>query len=468
VWRSSCSFTAIMPNYLEISLTVLNGAYLMGVFLLSLWWIYVPWFLLILARDLWFKHQRQNFVNKLEWVLLEVRPPREVQKTPQAMEQFFAGMHAIQGGPNWREKQIKGEFQKWFSLEIVSLGGEIHFLIRVIASFRDMVEAHIYAQYPEAEIRQTDDYVNSVPSDIPNKNYDLWGTELILTKEDAYPIKTYPAFEKEAKAEEQRVDPMSSLLEVMNKISDGEQIWIQTLVRPVDDKWKETGEKLRDKLIGREKKKEESLIIKEVSAWRDAVVDVANKMISGGEGESAGEKKEEKPQPFSMITTKAEQGVINAIEENISKIGYETIIRFLYLAPKDAFRPANIAAVFGCYKQFASQNLNGFKPNSKITTKIDYAIQFKKIREAYRKKRVLADYKKRDFVQHSEVISYFKPLLFERFPVLNWFFIRSKPFVLSIEELATIYHYPSFSVKAPLVPKVEAKKAEPPKGLPIG
>ena len=457
-----------MSNFWEISLTVLNSVYLTIEFLLSLWWIYVPWFFLVLAWDLWLKHQRQRFINDLEWVLLEVRPPREIQKTPQAMEQFFAGMHAIQGKPNWWERNIKGKFQNWFSSEIVSLGGEIHFLIRVDKSFRDMVEAHIYAQYPEAEISQVDDYVNLLSSDIPNQDYDLWGTEFVLTKEDAYPIRTYPSFEKEAKVEEQRVDPISSLLEVMNKVGDGEQIWIQTLVRPVDDKWKEEGEKLRDKLIGRKKDAEQSLIAKEAGAWKDAAQEVAYKIVADGEFSEKDAGKDEKETPFTWSATKAEQGVINSIEENISKIGYEVIIRFLYLARKDAFKITNVPAVIGCYKQFASQNLNGFKPYSKVkTSAIDYDIQFKKVRETYRKKKIFSDYKKREFVQQSAVISYMKPLFFERFPILNWFFIRSKPFVLSIEELATIYHYPGFAVKAPLVPKVEAKKAEPPRGLPV-
>jgi len=46
---------------------------------------------------------------------------------------------------------------------------------------------------------------------------------------------------------------------------------------------------------------------------------------------------------------------------------------------------------------------------------------------------------------------------------------RKKPlkeFVLNIEELATIYHFPDVGVRAPLLPRVEAKKGEPPVGLP--
>jgi hypothetical protein len=41
------------------------------------------------------------------------------------------------------------------------------------------------------------------------------------------------------------------------------------------------------------------------------------------------------------------------------------------------------------------------------------------------------------------------------------------PYILNIEELATIWHFPLPFVKTPLVQKAGAKRAEPPLGLPI-
>jgi len=61
-----------------------------------------------------------------------------------------------------------------------------------------------------------------------------------------------------------------------------------------------------------------------------------------------------------------------------------------------------------------------------------------------------------------------KELFLDRLPILNWFLSKSRPFTFSIEELATVYHFPAEPVKAPLIPKVEARKAEPPIGLPVG
>lgn len=409
---------------------------------------------------------------------MEVIPPREIKKTPKAMEQFFAGLHGThQAGLNWWDINIKGETQKWFSFETVSRGGDIHFFVRTVSTLRNLIEANIYAQYPEAEIAQVSDYVDLFPADLPNKDdYDVWGTELIFVNENSYPIRTYPEFEKDAAVEEQRIDPISSLLEVMSKISSDEQIWIQTLVRPLSHEWKEVSAELRDKLIHRIVEKKQGAFKKELIGWKEAGKGVAHQLISGSpfEGTSSEQSKEDKRwEALINPLTGVEKDIVTAIEQKAGKQGFDVIIRFIYLAKKDIYESANIQAIVGAYKLFGVQYLNGFKPYSaKITpTGVDYFWQFKKTRKIYRKRRVFKDYRERNFAQYtySSAIHYLKrPLFFERWPILNWFFIRSKPFILNTEELATVYHFPSEPVKVPLVPKVEAKKSEPPRGLPIG
>ncbi|KKR22760.1 MAG: hypothetical protein UT53_C0034G0008 [Candidatus Yanofskybacteria bacterium GW2011_GWD2_39_48] len=42
----------------------------------------------------------------------------------------------------------------------------------------------------------------------------------------------------------------------------------------------------------------------------------------------------------------------------------------------------------------------------------------------------------------------------------------TKTYVLNTEELATIYHFPDIGIESPL-PRIEAKKGEPPINLPI-
>ena len=55
-----------------------------------------------------------------------------------------------------------------------------------------MIESAIYSQYPDIEIVEAEDYVDALPSVLPNKVYDLWGNNFILAKPNAYPIQTYP------------------------------------------------------------------------------------------------------------------------------------------------------------------------------------------------------------------------------------------------------------------------------------
>ena len=124
----------------------------------------------------------------------------------------------------------------------------------------------------------------------------------------------------------------------------------------------------------------------------------------------------------------------------MSKLGYECGIRFMYSGPKENFHRAHISGVVGVFKQYALQTINSFKLNGPTITAGKWP--FKKQKEYNKKIFFLNKYKNRS--------------------------LPAKAFILNIEELATIYHLPDIGVKSPLLPRVEAKKGEPPVGLPIG
>lgn len=408
------------------------------------WWIIAPVALFFIFKELWLDYVRTKYINSLKWTLLEIKIPKEVQKTPKAMEQIFAGLHGTEDNPNFIEKWFQGEVPDWFSLEIIGKGGRVHFLIRTLEKFRNLVEAQIYAQYPDAEISEAEDYISILPSKIPSNDYDLKGAELILTKKDAYPIRTYPYFFEEAK-EEERIDPMASLSEVLSHLSADEHIWIQILISPTGDEWKEDGEKLVEKLIGKKVGTTKGgLVVEEAHGWVNAVKETFHEFFFGPVGPSKEKKREERPlESLMLYLTPGQREVVSAIEKNISKLGFKTLIRFIYWAKSDIFSKANTAAVSGAFKQFNTQNLNGFKSNSKTKTSIDYF--FKKRREFYRKVKIINNYRKRYFPQR-------------RF--------KRRGFVFNTEELASIYHIPGKIVEAPTMPRIEAKKGSPPSGLP--
>lgn len=399
-------------------------------FLLFFWWIYLPVVLFILSFSILKNYTSLKYRLSLKWILLEIVPPREVRKSPKAMEQVFAGLHGVYVIPvKWHNRVFKGKVPDWYSFEMIGKGGETHFYIRTQEKYRNIVEAQVYAQYPGSEISETSDYVNDLPETLPNENYDLWGAELILNKPDAFPIRTYPEFEEKGMGPDdpKRVDPLASLAELFGTLHAGEQIWIQFLGAPTGDGWIKKGQAEIDKIMGKPAPAPQSNFLS------DAIFSI-DKAISGI-GSAPVEKREEKRVDLSP----GKQEILKAMERSWDKLGYETGIRFLYIGLKDNFHQSHVAGVTGAFRQFSSLNLNGFKHN-KLTMTFTKGL-FKKSKLYNRKISIYQAFKER------------------KMPFAKY--------VLNTEELATIYHFPDIGVKSPLLPRVEAKKGEPPVGLPI-
>ncbi|MFH1129255.1 MAG: hypothetical protein V1686_00765 [Patescibacteria group bacterium] len=385
----------------------------------------------------------KKYLMGLQWVMLEMKFPREVAKTPKAMEQFFAGIHAALKDPKKKDRYLKGMLAPWFSVEILGHGGDIRFYVRTESKHRNLVESHLYAQYPQIEINEVEDYVSNIPPGTPTKDFDAWGTELILEKPDAYPIRTYPIFFEDKEAEE-RTDPIAGLFEFLSSLDPRESIGIHILINPTDDKWKIEGEKLVGKLIGKEVKtdgKKGLLIMAESKSWLTALgIGITELFGFGGEGD----KKKEEVKAITPFLTPGQKEVVMAIEQNIAKIGFKTMIRFMYWAPKEIFDKDKPTVAAGFFRQFNTQNLNGFKANKKVTP--GRGIIFKKRREIGQKRFFVGVFKKRVFPGHK---------------------IKTRGFVFNIEELASIFHVPGTFVEVEKLSKVGAKKGSPPPDLPI-
>jgi hypothetical protein len=105
-------------------------------------------------------------------------------------------------------------------------------------------------------------------------------------------------------------------------------------------------------------------------------------------------------------------------------------------------KQARTAFVKGMHNQFAHLNLNALGLHGDATPKDDYFWQAWTY--PARQGRLVRAFKNRSWGTGAD------------------------PWILNVEELTTLWHFPSLLVKAPLVKKAEAKRAEPPVGLPIG
>ncbi|HPI24538.1 MAG TPA: hypothetical protein PL159_01100, partial [Candidatus Paceibacterota bacterium] len=172
----------------------------------------------VLAYALWESYLafiRERYINKEERILLEVKIPKEISKSPAAMELLMHVFYQTYEG-ELVDQYIKGTVRSWFSLELASFGGEIHFYFNIPKFFKDLVEAQIYSQYSEVEIFEVDDYTQQVNFGQPDSPWEIFGWEWKFAKADIYPIKTYYDFglEKDPK-EEYKVDPMTPLMEFL-------------------------------------------------------------------------------------------------------------------------------------------------------------------------------------------------------------------------------------------------------------
>lgn len=405
------------------------------------WWFFTPLALWHIFKIAWVNYIHEKYIRSIEWDLIEVIIPKEIEKRPKNMEELYSGIYSYYDVvvDTLYDIYLKGMIDAWFSLEIVSIDGDIHFFIRTPTLSRKVIEAQIYAQYSDAEIRDVEDYVLNVPNDIPSKDYELWGTEMKLIKEDAYPIRTYKEFEDTASGE--FVDPMSNIIEGVNKLQKGEQIWIQFLIRPANDDWKKEANELILELIGRKKKKKSG---NPFDVLLQELYDIGRYILLGffttvNPLEKADEKKEKDPVSLMLHLSPAEKDVVIAIGESTKKPGFETCIRWIYLSKRDIFnKTKGNAIVFTYFSQFGSKDRNSFAPDADTKTSAYYF--FTDFRKALRKRAVLRRYKRREF--------------------------DKKGYVLNTEELATMFHFPTIEVKAPTVSRVEAKKGKPPAELP--
>jgi hypothetical protein len=375
----------------------------------------------------WMSYIRRLNIFEEERVLLEINLPEEQKKAPDAMELALQGLHQDSIPGKFIGKFWEGNVYPWFSLELVSLEGEVHMFIWTSRFHRQIIENNIYSQYPEVEISEVPDYTDFLQFD--TDLFDLWGAEFTLKEDDPYPLKTYVDYGFEGGIDEdEQVDPMTPILEYLGSLRRGEQAWIQILVKAHDKKKQsgrifattdhETeGEKLIDELMKR---------------------DPDSKLPEGAAEEDAGG-------PGPQLSDE-EEATIDAIERNISKLSFDCGIRGLYIAEQDQFRNVNIPGMIGAFKQFNARGRNGFKPTGG-TTMFDYDWQdYKDRRKQKTKRKLFRAYRRR---------SYFYPPN------------KRTPFVLSAEELATIYHFPGQVSQTPSFKRIESKKAQPPSDLPV-
>jgi len=357
------------------------------------------------------------------------------------MESIYAGLAGIHSTPSAAEQWIQGVYVLSFSLEIVSTEGQVHFYVRSPKNFRNLVESHFYAQYPGVEILEAEDYIYNVPNTIPNKDWDLWGTDFLLSADDLYPIKTYKSFEETVTGK--MIDPLAGLVESMAKIGPGQHLWLQFIVTPLHPSIMKELQKTIDKFLGKSEELKSGIFSTIITFFSDIFSNLGNGLMGRELAFSSSESKESKSEdPVEFRLTPGEKEKLKALESNMGKQMFRTRMRQAYIGRREAFdKSTGVSAFIGALKQFNDYNLNSFKPDDSTKTYAYYV--FKDARFRYRQRRLFRRYTTRDSDP------------------------QSTRFVLSSEELATVFHIPDMSITAPALSHVASKRGGAPTNLPI-
>lgn len=407
------------------------------------WWFFTPIIAAIVFWDAWKLYLHVRFLKNIKWVVLEIKVPKNILKTPKAMEQIFAAAHAPYSyGYHFFETYWKGLEEYFMCFEIVGRAGETHFYLRMPTQYRNMMESAIFGQYPEAEIKEVDDYLEEMPHVLPNDDIDVGGFEEVFGQPDFYPLRTYLAFEEPV--EEQRLDSLAPLLESMSKMKGDQQFWFQLVVMPTGLDWVKKGEAEVNKLSGveEEKPKKGGLF-----PGFDLGITLGEALRAPFEhpGEAKSKKEEKTQRPLRLMLSASTKTKTEGIAEKIAKFGLKTTVRFLFLERRGETPGGvdkNMMLAHSYIRQFNTQNLNNLKPDKEANS-ASYSVKgmFKKLRLRYRKRIIYERYTHFSNSHHA--------------PILN------------IEELATLYHFPITAVTTTEMEKIESKRGAPPATLPV-
>jgi hypothetical protein len=426
-------------------------------FFFDFWWLFLPFFLGQVVWEKFLNSRKRAFRIQLKWSFFEIKFPAGVLRNPRAMEEVFNGLHAIapsvEKDLSWWNLNIKGFQPKFYTLIFIANDGKLRFYLRYPPELKEFIKSRFYTQYPDVQFIDVEDPLEIFTFNTPNSLLETEIFDLRLNKEDSYPIKTFSALEYLPK--EQQIDPITTFIEAASHLSDKEWLIFQIFVLPTTadnpqqgNKWVERGQKMVNKLIGKEEKKEPG-------PWDEIQQFIINLLLAPFR-EPVWKKDEEKPkEEFNLQRlTPGERKIIESIQQKISKLGFWCSGRIVYLAYKNIFeinKSNALALINGILKNFSTEDLNGLS--------------------AYPLTMLTSVGTERDFIIKRNAFFFFKVYRPPSPPKVYADKLKKlgldKGFILNSEELATLFHPPMEFVPPTGIEKIPTKELPPFPEIPL-
>lgn len=295
--------------------------------------------------------------------------------------------------------------QRHFAFEIVAQKGFVHFYTAVPIALKEVIKQAIVSAYPATRLEDVPEH------NIFNRSGKISGVaggELHLKQEFAYPIATYQDLKR---------DSMQAILNSLSTLDKEDGVTIQILLRPTNDDWRKTANKLAS-----EKRKGEDDKKKGAEQVLGLGKDLAKAFVKPPEAKKDDKGAGDKKKDLSSL----DQAILDSIDDKTRYPGYEVAIRIVVSSNIAQRAQAILSNVVASFALFDAPGKNGFKFSS-------------------------AD-------DPSELV---KSYLLRLFPVTD------KEDILNSVELSTIFHFPDQnSIPTSQLERQESKQVDGPRNMP--
>jgi hypothetical protein len=356
-------------------------------------------------------NERKSVFGGLDMVLFLVMMPqnsdRKDKDSQKEEKNMIAQMEQVFANFLYLKKPKIFQEPPVCAFEIASqLGGsDISFFVAVPKYLESVFEKYVQGVYPNA-------VVDKVPQDytIFEPEGATAGAYLRLSESSLFPISTYQTLEK---------DPLSVLTNNLSKITADEGAAVQVIIRPLSQAdFRKRGEKALKKI--REGVSVRSAV---AEAYRDPISETFFEMANSksaksndiGQANLANQKKE---QSF-------DQKGYEAIQNKIHKQPFETNVRILSSAKTRERADEILNSLASAFSQFSLSAINGLEP-----------------KEVYKK-------------ELQKLIYNFS------FRTFN----KKETNILNLEELASVYHFPTHFIETPYIKAAKSVSTPPPSDL---
>ena len=392
----------------------------MNTILIPLTWIFASAALLsgtflVIRSFLCFRYQVNQSVNMdLEMIRVTRKeaPEGEREKNAEAWKEEIFAMEQLLS--SLTVLKLKGNFfKKWFFdtptivFEIAnpSSSEEIFFYLSVPKRFRESAEKQVHSFFPHAVIEKVPDYTIFSPGSHTAV------AVLELKHGHSLPLRTYRTVD---------VDPLNEISNALSKLNTAEEgAAIQVLLARATTGWRREGKRIAQKMQEGKRlhdAKHKSFLRSASSVVGKGLLEV----MTGGPKKDTPGGEEKK----AVNLTPEEQELVKSIDAKTNKGAFSVNIRLIASGATQERAEEILGHMENAFGQFENPEVNNFRVKKRV-----------------REKKAVYDYIFRNFDDETQM-------------------------VLTVEELASIFHFPISTTETPKIKWLKAGAAPPPVNIP--